>query len=130
MTHSTSLRFSLLDHQVVDADDLPVGRVDDLELELPAGAAAPVVTAVLTGAQALGERLRGVTGTVLSGSAARLRPPSESGPARIPMDLVRTEDPQVRLTVSLSELPHIAGLERWLARHVVAPVPGAGDASE
>ncbi len=28
-----SLRLSLLDAQVLDAEDLPVGRVDDLELE-------------------------------------------------------------------------------------------------
>ena len=130
MTASTSLRFSLLDLQIVDRDDLPVCRVDDLELQLPTRGGSPVVTAVLTGAQALGERLGGATGTVLSGPAARLRRTTEEGPARIPMDLVRAEDAQLRLTVPLSQLPHVAGLERWLAQFVVAPVPGAGDASK
>jgi hypothetical protein len=49
-----SARIALLDKQLVDSDRLPIGRVDDLELSLPAGGGPPEVEALLTGAEALG----------------------------------------------------------------------------
>lgn len=126
-----SLRFALLDLQIVDADGRPVGRVDDLLLHLPDDGGPPVVTHVLTGAQALGERLGGVPGRVMAALAARLRDAgSPAGPARIPAAQVGEYGDLVHLTVPLRALPHLAGLERWLACEVVEGVPGAGDADD
>lgn len=129
MTSSVSVRMSLLDAQVVDAERLPIGRVDDLELEV--GEGEHRVTALLTGAQALGERLDGRLGNAIASAAARLRGPGGSPEAtRIDIRLVDELEPMVRLSVRFADLRDVADLERWLARHLIAPLPGTGDAGE
>jgi hypothetical protein len=131
VSEHVSVRITLLDKQIVDSDRLPIGRVDDLDLSEPTETKAPSVDAILTGAQALGDRLGGVTGRWIAQTAARLRPRSHPrGPTRIDPALVDELEPFVQLSVRLDELPHIAGLERWLARHAIEPLPGAGDARE
>lgn len=129
MNDHFSLRMSLLDKQVADCDRLPIGRVDDVEIDLGDDGEAPCVTALLTGAQALGERLGRRAGRWMAGAAERLRP-SGSGPTRIEADLVDDTDPMITLRVSLDELPDTVGLERWLGQHVIGPIPGARDESE
>ena len=131
MSEHVSVRIGLLDKQIVDCERLPIGRVDDLELSAPADGDAPRVEAILTGAQALGERLAGTIGRWMAGVAARLRPHSSpEGPTRIDPALVTELEPFVQLSVRLDQLPEVAALERWLGRHAVATLPGAGDASE
>jgi hypothetical protein len=126
---STSVRIALLDNQIVDCHRLPIGRVDDLEIEVEGG--PPRVTAILSGSQALGERLDGAVGAVMAGASARLRPGGrDEGPARIPVSSIREIEPLIELDVELDDLPHVAGLERWLAAHLVERLPGSGDASE
>ena len=129
MSRHVSVRHGLLDKQIVDRDRLPIGRVDDLELAVEDGAVVRV-EAILTGAQALGERLGGMLGRWLAGSSARLRPGGDDGPTRIDPALVVELEPFVGLSARFDELPHVAGLERWLARNVVGRLPGAGDARE
>jgi hypothetical protein len=130
MSAGGSARFSLLDQQLVDVDGLAFGRIDDVELAC-SGSDPPVIAALLTGTEALGERLGGTAGRMLAAASARLRPPSApSGPTRIDAELIAELEPLVRLSVHLRELPHVAGLERWLARHAVSRLPGAGDAPE
>lgn len=131
MSDHVSVRMGLLDKQIVDCERLPIGRVDDLELSAPDDGGAPKVEAILTGAQALGERLDGTIGRWMAEAAARLRPRSfPAGPTRVDPALVAELEPFVRLTARFDDLPGAAGLERWLGRHVVAPLPGAEDASE
>lgn len=126
-----SLRIALLDKQLVDSDDLPFGRVDDVEIALSGAGKRPLVSALLTGAEPLGQRLGGTLGGWMAATAARFRPPSMAdGPVRIQPALVRDLEPIVVLRVPLRDLSDVAGLERWLARHVVEPLPGAGDARE
>jgi hypothetical protein len=125
MARLTSVTHRLLDHQVVDGDGLPLGRVDDLEITVGRAGEPPAVTALLIGQQALGGRLGGQTGALLAGSAARLRGAAEpAGPTRVATGLVTATQPLVRLTVPLAELPGVAGLERWLAEHVVSRLTG------
>lgn len=130
-----SLVLDLLDNQVVDADGVPLGRIDDLEVALPAsdgggsgeggddpGTArgpVPQVVAIVTGAEVLGTRVGGVVGRLMSGTARRLRDP-EVGSPHLDVALVRAVRPLVRLTAREPELPQVAGLEKWLRRHVVA----------
>lgn len=128
MTAHHSLRFTLLDQQVVDAENRPVGRVDDVVIELGEPGQQPVVTDLLIGAQAFGERLGGVTGRVMARVAHRLRDDPSDGPAAVPVDLVGDHADLVHLLRPLRDLPGLAGLERWLAARLVEPVPGAGDA--
>lgn len=115
-----SLRLSLLDAQVLDADDLPVGRIDDLDLEPDDHGVH--VAAVLIGQRHLGPRLGGVTGRFLTRSARRLTDDSDG--ARIGADLVTHWPGMCRLRLPLADLP-LAGLEKWLSARVVRHIPGA-----
>lgn len=120
-----SLRFDFLDQQLVDADGLPLGRVEDLELA-QSGRAAPRVTEVLTGMEALGERTDGTLGGFLARVAGRMRSPAaDEGPARVDAKLVKSAGPYVELDVRHDDLPHVAPLERWLEESVVRKIPGA-----
>ena len=129
MNRSLSLRIALLDNQIVDRDGLPLGRVDDLEIEI--GEGQPRVSAILTGSEALGGRFDGPIGRAMAALSSRLRHPSQGeGPARIEIGAVQEVQPLVELELGKDQLPEVAGLERWLARHFVARIPGAGDAGE
>lgn len=131
MSPHESLRFTLLDQQLVDADNRPVGRVDDVVLDLSDDGGPPQVTAVLTGAQALGERLGGVTGRLMAAVASRLRSGQRSSePVGISVHLIADTSNLVTLTVPVRDLPHIIGLERWLAHRLVEGLPGAGRARD
>lgn len=129
MTEELSARIDLLDNQLVDADELPVGRVDDIELEVADDGSPPKVIALLTGSQALGERLGGAIGAAMAAVSARLRRAgAPQGPTRLDPRLLTQLEPMLKLRVPLSELEDLAGLERWLASKVIGRVPGGGDA--
>lgn len=96
-----SLRLSLLDAQVLDAEDLPVGRVDDLELESDGHDVK--VTGVLIGQRHLGPRLGGVTGKLLTWSAHRLATDPQGG--RIDAGAVATWYGMLKLRHRLADLP-------------------------
>jgi hypothetical protein len=126
-----SARIALLDAQIVDCDRLPVGRVDDLEVRFPGVGQTPELGPILTGSQALGERLGGVLGRWMSSISMRLRAPvSSPAPASIDIALVVEAEPLIRLSVPADELEGVAGLERWLASRVVERLPGTGHATE
>lgn len=125
-----SARFSLLDHQLLDCHGLPIGRVDDAELDVSGADAPPRVTALLTGAEALGQRLGGLVGGLMSHGAARLRDPEDArGPVKLDPELIAELEPLIKLRVGFADLPHVGGLERWLGRHFVGRLPGTGDAA-
>ena len=124
-----SARITLLDHQLVDANRLPIGRVDDVELSVPRPGGAPEVKALLTGAEALGERLGGLTGGLMAGAARRLRTASPEGPTRLDPELVEELEPLIKLGLPLRELPGVAALERWLGQRMQR-IPGSGRAIE
>jgi hypothetical protein len=128
MSRSISLRIALLDNQVVDANRLPIGRVDDLEIEVAGG--RPRVTAIVTGSEALGSRIGGFLGRWMAAASARLRSAAEEGPPRIDIAKVEVIEPMIELKVGKDDLPQVAGLERWLAANFVGRLPGSGDASE
>lgn len=131
MSDHVSVRIGLLDKQIVDCERLAIGRVDDVELSVSGEDGPPRVVAILTGAEALGERLGGTIGGWIAASAKRLRPRlAQPGPAAIDAALVAELEPFIRLSVRFDDLPDVAGLERWLARHAVEPLPGATDARE
>jgi hypothetical protein len=129
MSHEVSARIVLLDDQIVDCHRLPIGRVDDLEIEV--GDGEPRVTAMLIGSEALGDRIGGVVGRTMSAVSARLRSPAEkAGPPSIPVASIRELEPLIELDLELDQLQQVAGLEHWLAAHFVVRLPGSGDASE
>ncbi len=122
-----SLRTDILDHQVVDSEDLPLGRVDDVELDLSgASGKEPRVTLMLCGQEPLGERLGGLTGGLLARMARRLR--GSDGFSFTPDDVEEWE-PLVKLRSRFADLD-AAPLEKWLSNRVVGHLPGASDAGE
>lgn len=117
----------LLDRQILDRDGEPVGKVDDVELDIDDDG-TPYVAALLVGQQALGERIGGRLGAWIAGTARRLSPDYDRGPIRIPYDLVADVDSAVNLSVHREVLPDPA-LETWLRDHLIDRIPGASDAS-
>ncbi|HEY0530112.1 MAG TPA: hypothetical protein VGD29_00770 [Actinoplanes sp.] len=117
----------LLDRQILDRDGEPVGKVDDVELDVDDDG-TPYVAALLVGQQALGERIGGRLGAWIAGTARRLSPDYDRGPIRIPYDLVAEVDSAVNLSVHREVLPDPA-LETWLRDHIIDRIPGASDAS-
>jgi hypothetical protein len=127
MSREVSARIALLDNQIVDGDEIPIGRVDDLELDVPERG-APRVVSILTGSQALGERIGGAVGRAIATVSTRLRDSSSARPTQIEANLIEDLEPLVKLRAPLRELPDVAALERWLAIHIVERLPGGGDA--
>jgi sporulation protein YlmC with PRC-barrel domain len=106
----------LLDRQVLDSDGTPVTTVDDLEISGPEageplaeGAAAPVLTALLTGP---------VLGTRIFGG----RPPS-SRLIRIPWKDVADVGVVIKLGVR-GETLDAGWVERWIRDKIIARIPG------
>jgi len=120
-----SLRLDLLDQQVLDGTERPVGRVDEIELE--AGQDGTLaVTGFRLGGAALGRRVGGAVGHAMTGTCRRLAD-DEASPL-LPIESLKDWSPRLTLHRALSELPEVAGLERWLGKHVVSRIPGGGDA--
>lgn len=126
---SRSARIALLDVQVIDRDGLPIGRVDDLEMELDDG--VPRVTAILIGSEALGDRIGGALGQAIAAVSSRFRDSRHAeGPPRLPVGWIEELEPLIRIKRRLDELEGVAGLETWLAKHFVERLPGSGHASK
>ncbi len=62
------LGLSLLDRQLVDRDGRPVGKVDDIRFDWPDGGGPPIVSKILVGPIAFGERFGRPGGPLWSNS--------------------------------------------------------------
>ncbi|MFC8492034.1 hypothetical protein ACFUJU_14850 [Streptomyces sp. NPDC057235] len=122
-----SARFHLLDRQVVDQDDRPVCKVDDLELE-PDADGRPVVTAILVGPAALAPRLGGKTARWLAAVQRRLSVGEGDGPARLDFDHVTGIGAVVRVDLPEEDVK-VHALENWMRENLIGRLPGAGHAS-
>jgi len=121
----------LLDRQLIDADGMLCGKVDDLELT-PSEEDPSVlyVTAILAGPGALAGRLGGRLGHVIERISARLRDSPEDRPARVPFEVVKEiGGTAVDRWVPKAEL-ETNRLEDWARAHVIDKLPGADRAPE
>ncbi|MFC6083529.1 hypothetical protein [Sphaerisporangium aureirubrum] len=110
----------LLDRQVVrTTDGRLLCKVDDLEIE-PGD--APYVTAILSGPLALGPRVGGVIGRLMTGTTLLFRKEEDPAPQRILMTQVTEIGSAVKVGTEVPE----ASLERWIRDHVIDPLPGSG----
>jgi sporulation protein YlmC with PRC-barrel domain len=121
------IAFDLLDRQIVDRDNEPVGKVDDVELGVAEDGTLHV-TALLVGQRALGRRIGGRLGRWIETSARRLSPRYDDPPMRIPYDLVAAVNSAVNLSVR-RELLADPPLESWLRDHLIGRIPGASHES-
>ena len=114
-------RLHLLDRQLFDADDAPVGIVDDLDVDIPmdvdvaASAPAPLVTGILTG-QVLATRIFGG------------RPPRAKLQA-IPWRLITKIGTVVQLSADAEDFDSL-WLEHWLRDHIIRRIPGGRRAAQ
>jgi hypothetical protein len=120
------LSLHLLDRQVVDCNDRPLGKVDDLDLEVGEHEPMPVARAILCSPAALGHRLGRRIGNALDAWRSTLRD-AESSPAEIPMDLMAELGPVIKLRVSEDRLS-VGAVGNFLGDHVIGRIPGAGGA--
>jgi hypothetical protein len=115
-------RLHLLDRQLLDDDDAPVGIVDDLELtdfsvdeDIPSGTQAPRVTGVLSG-HVIGTRIFGGT-------------PPRSQLQEISWDLIDAVGTVIKLKPT--DVSFDAGwVERWLRDRIIKHIPGGQHAAE
>ncbi|WP_422752247.1 hypothetical protein [Micromonospora sp. WMMD708] len=116
----------VLDRQIVDADGVLLGKVDDVEFAIDERG-VPYVAYLLTGQGALGRRIGGRVGRLLVALADRFAEEA-SAPLRIPLRQVARIDSAVRLRARADELPR-PPVETWLRRHLIDRIPGADRAS-
>ena len=115
-------RLHLLDRQLLNEHEDPVGIVDDLELsgveldqDVAEGSPAPQVTALLSG--------RVVATRILGGA------PPRSLLQQIPWKLVSSVGVTVRLRPTDTSFD-ARWVERWLRDHIVAHIPGGRHAAQ
>jgi len=113
-------RLHLLDRQVLDLHGEPVTTVDDLELaDLQlgerSGAAAPAISALISGPI--------LTTRLFGGRTPRDRL------HRIGWDRIAEVDTVITLSVSGDSL-EVTWFERWLAQHVIGRIPGGHHAPD
>jgi hypothetical protein len=116
----------LLDRQLVDRDGRLAGKVDDVELSDPDDEAPPHVVAILSGPGTLGRRLGGRLGRLAEKVSLRLTgdPP---GTGRIAIESVADFGSHITLSRAHDELDN-AQVEEWVAKTVIAKLPGGGPA--
>ena len=115
-------RLHLLDRQLLDDNDVPIGIVDDLELsdielntDIAAGSDTPQVTGLLSGQ---------VVATRIFGGA-----PPRSRLQEIPWELVSSVGTVVRLKPTDMTFD-VNWVERWLRDLVIKHLPGGRHAAE
>jgi sporulation protein YlmC with PRC-barrel domain len=118
----------LLDRQLVDRDGKLVGKVDDLELEVPEDG-APYVTAILAGPGALAGRVGGRLGAWLEGTANRLRHGDRRRPARISFGVVKAIHSAIDLSAAKADL-ETSLVDDWVAERIIGKLPGAQGAAD
>ncbi|HEU4511956.1 MAG TPA: hypothetical protein VFR87_02510 [Nocardioidaceae bacterium] len=111
----------LLDRQILDNDGRMIGKVDDVELEQRDDGRI-YVTALLSGPGALGPRLGGGLGTIVTSSWSRLSGRSE--PARVEWSQVASVETAIRLAVGRTTVA-LDGFETWMRDRVIAAIPGS-----
>ncbi|MFL6076249.1 MAG: PRC-barrel domain-containing protein [Mycobacteriales bacterium] len=121
MSDDIDAGLNLLDRQVLDADGVSVGKVDDLEVtEGDDGRLR--VTGLIIGPWALTNRFGGVIGrmfTLLFG---------DDDATVVPLDLVEKRDTAIHLRARQDDLG-LARSEHWVRRHLIGKIPGVDDAS-
>jgi hypothetical protein len=118
----------LLDREIRDPDDVPVGKVDDIELSEPGGDEGPELTAFLCGPLALGPRLGGRLGAWWYTIGRRLRIGPDPAPVRIPIeDVVDLDRRQLRVRRPFASYGTYS-LRQWVDEHLVSRIPGGGHA--
>jgi hypothetical protein len=110
----------VLDQQLVDRNDINMGKVDGILLELREGR-PPRVAAILTGGHLLAHRLHPRIER-WSRRLTRHWGPGRTEPLRIPWSKVRKIGVDVKVDLAAEQgIPW----EHWVRDHIIAHLPGA-----
>jgi sporulation protein YlmC with PRC-barrel domain len=113
----------MLDKQIVDRNQVKMGKVDGLVFELRERE-PPRVAFIEVGAVSLARRIGHRTGQWVSRLAAHLGGESHREPYRIPWERVRDIGLDIDLDLDVKDTP-VFDWQTWLRDHVIARVPGA-----
>lgn len=113
----------VLDKQMLDRRLHHMGKVDGIVLELREGM-PPRVIGLEAGVTASGRRLGRRPARWMAWLARRLSP-ERPGAFRVPWPKVQQIDLAVHVDLDAEQSPAYV-LERWLRRHLVGRIPGAG----
>jgi sporulation protein YlmC with PRC-barrel domain len=113
----------VLDKELLDGEDEPMGRVDGLVMHAGKNS-QPRVTHIEIGGAVLWERVHPSLGR-LSRRLAGLWGPKRREQVRIPWSRVKTVGRDIKLDVEARETGAI-DWEIWIARHIIEHIPGSG----
>jgi hypothetical protein len=123
LTDELELARDVLDKQVVDRDDVRMGRVDGLLLEVREGK-PPRVEAIEMGGVVLAERIHPRLARWVDGWRRRFKV-RKTAVYRVPWSAVLAIDAyQIKVDVAARDTPNFAW-ERWLQDHVIRHIPAA-----
>ncbi|RUW38459.1 MULTISPECIES: hypothetical protein [unclassified Mesorhizobium] len=114
----------ILDKQVIDREQVKIGKVDGLVAELRQGK-PPRIVAIELGSIALARRLGARPGRWMAGLSARLGGKRHGEPHRIAWNKVRDIGIDIEFDIDVRETA-IFDWQNWLRDHVVGRIPGAG----
>ncbi|MER9648050.1 hypothetical protein [Mesorhizobium sp. M0199] len=114
----------ILDKQVVDREQVKIGKVDGLVAELRPGK-PPEIVAVELGSITLARRLGQRPGRWMARLAARLGGRRHAEPHRIAWNKVRDIGVDIEFDIDVRETA-IFDWQDWLRDHVIGRIPGAG----
>lgn len=110
----------ILDQQLVDRNNLDIGMVDGIVLELRE-AAPPRVAALLTGGHLMARRLHPAIERLMRW-LTRGWGPRQHEPVRIPWSKVRKIGIDVRVDLAADQ---VMPWEHWVRDHIIRRIPGA-----
>jgi sporulation protein YlmC with PRC-barrel domain len=114
----------VLDKELLDREEEPMGRVDGLVMHV-GKSSQPRVTHIEVGSPALWERVNPVL-CRLATRIAQLWGPPRSEQVRIPWSRVETVGRDIKLDVEAKDTGAI-DWEIWIARHIIEHIPGSGE---
>jgi hypothetical protein len=114
----------VLDARLVDRRGRALGRVDGILLDVRAGR-PPRFVAMEVGLVPAARRIHPRLARWIRALAIRMSPVPVR-PARYPPRLCRDIGVDVKLDVDARSDPRLLRFEKWLRRHVVGRIPGAG----
>ena len=113
----------VLDKELLDREEEPMGRVDGLIMHL-GERSQPRITHIAVGGSTLWERVHPVLGR-LSKRMSRWWGPKRETEVRIAWSHVKTVGRDIKLDVEAKKTGAI-DWELWIAQHIIEHIPGSG----
>jgi hypothetical protein len=114
----------LLDKQLVDRENRPMGKVDGILMEFPEGR-PPRLKAIEIGATVVARRVNARLERIVARWYRRLGI-SDGAPERVPLSKIVHFGNDVQLDMD-AERTSVYDVEHWLRDRVIARIPGSGE---